>query len=82
MDEEPKNEKRQPCCNLLALVIIKDYVAYLDSGTKEVELESLVQYHIKRAVDSPTEEYTKEVMNKVLDVLRKRSGGTGNNSKN
>lgn len=82
MEEELKNETKQLCCNLLALIIVKDYIAYLGSGTKSVELESLVQYHIKKAVSNPTEEYTKKVMNKVLEGLRIRSGVARNNSKN
>lgn len=81
MDEEPKNDGKQPSSDLLAIIIVKDYVAYLDSGTKGVELESLVQYHIKKVIDNPKEDYIKEVMNKVIEFLRIRHGSTKDNSK-
>jgi hypothetical protein len=81
MNVLPKKGKMQPGCNLLAMRIVKDYTAYLLSKTTGVELESLVEYHIKKAVDGePTEEFIKEVMNKVFKILRLRSGSANNNS--
>ena len=78
---QPKHSKMQPGCNLLAMRIVKDYTAYLLTKTTGVELESLIEYHIKKAVDGePTEEFIKEVMNKVFKILRLRSGNTNNNS--
>jgi len=77
----PKYGKMQPGCNLLAMRIVKDYTAYLLSNTTGVEIESLIEYHIKKAVDDePTEEFIEEVMNKVFKILRLRSGNTNNNS--
>ena len=80
MEEEKDNEGLQLGCNLLATKILKEYVSFIRAGTP-IEIEAFTGYHITKMISNPTQEFRSQVLDQVLRLMRVRSGGHNNNTR-
>jgi hypothetical protein len=80
MGEQDKQLGKQPSCNELAKIIVNDFYSYLNTGTVGIELESFIEYHIAKRVETVSEEYIQQVMNRVLHIIRSNNARANGNS--